>query len=401
MTKKRIIPFLLAFIVSMSMVFQSCSSDSDDGGTSGNSQTTSSTADETQVTVDTTGENLPSSNVDGMEENSDINISETLSAPLNFSVVPKDDGLYFLWDNVEGATSYVVYANFYTNDFDDAETSEIREMPSSFKLKLDCNEFAGLNIYFFLVAKNGDRTSDSYAFCPLSIPEIEEIEDWTESDEPSTGETYEEISTPVVRVPSKPIVRSLVFAPSGNALRISWSAVSKATSYNVYRSESAYSTYTKIASNCTEPSFDDTSAKLTKAGKSYYYRISAVNAGGESEKSSFIGTTLTLPKIRVGHSERDSSKNAVGNVVATIGDFEYYSKGSTFTRKSDYAPSVELESCGTFKYLTRYHYKKSDGTTKWTDDKDRGTYSFVPSKIYKIDCLTGKITVSDNLTIEK
>lgn len=77
--------------------------------------------------------------------------------------------------------------------------------------------------------------------------------------------------------PSSPIGISAV---SGDGIvMISWSSVSSATSYNIYRSLSSGVTGTIISSGLSSTSYQDSG--LTN-GTTYYYSVTAVNSAGES-----------------------------------------------------------------------------------------------------------------------
>jgi len=81
-----------------------------------------------------------------------------------------------------------------------------------------------------------------------------------------------------------------VNSPSANELDLTWSAVSEATSYKVYRSSSATGNYTLVGTS-TRASYSD--LNLT-ASTTYYYKVSAVNINGEGSQSSAVkGVTAT------------------------------------------------------------------------------------------------------------
>ena len=81
-----------------------------------------------------------------------------------------------------------------------------------------------------------------------------------------------------------------VQATAGNAqVSITWTASSGATSYKVYRSVTSGSGYAVIASPTTVSYVD----KAVTNGTTYYYVVSAVNAVGESAKSSQVSATPT------------------------------------------------------------------------------------------------------------
>jgi len=81
-----------------------------------------------------------------------------------------------------------------------------------------------------------------------------------------------------------------VSSSSANKLDLSWSTVSGATSYKVYRSTSATGNYTLVGTSTTA-SYSD--INLT-ASTTYYYKVSAVNGNGEGSQSSAVyGITAT------------------------------------------------------------------------------------------------------------
>jgi fibronectin type 3 domain-containing protein len=84
-----------------------------------------------------------------------------------------------------------------------------------------------------------------------------------------------------------------------NSITLSWNGVTGAVSYKVYRGESVSGTYTQTGSNVTSNTFTDTELS---AGRTYYYKVSAVNTGGESPQSSSIeaATTLNAPDVPAG-----------------------------------------------------------------------------------------------------
>ncbi|BCG47601.1 Cytochrome c family protein [Citrifermentans bremense] len=100
---------------------------------------------------------------------------------------------------------------------------------------------------------------------------------------------------PSTTSPSAPAAPTGVSAAGGtNQVAITWSAVTGATSYNIYWSKSAGVTVangTKLA-NATSPAVH---AGLTEA-TSYYYVVTAVNAAGESQASSEV-TAVTSPAV--------------------------------------------------------------------------------------------------------
>ena len=81
-------------------------------------------------------------------------------------------------------------------------------------------------------------------------------------------------------------------ASSSDSITVSWNTVSGATEYYVYRAMSYSGTYTRVgsASTITATSYTDTGLN---ASTTYYYKVSAKNSGGESEKSTAPGSDTT------------------------------------------------------------------------------------------------------------
>ena len=81
--------------------------------------------------------------------------------------------------------------------------------------------------------------------------------------------------TPSFKKPAQ--VTGVKYELSNKAVTLSWKAVSKATSYNVYRWSASKNKYVKIAST-TKTSYKNTKLAV---GKKYYYRITAVRKSGK------------------------------------------------------------------------------------------------------------------------
>jgi fibronectin type 3 domain-containing protein len=100
-------------------------------------------------------------------------------------------------------------------------------------------------------------------------------------------------------------VTSLPAAPTGvtaiggnNENTISWQPVTGAVSYNIYRATvSGGETSVALATNLTTTSFSDTGLPLNST---YYYEVTAVDAGGEGPRSSEVhGTTTNVSALQV------------------------------------------------------------------------------------------------------
>ncbi len=75
-----------------------------------------------------------------------------------------------------------------------------------------------------------------------------------------------------------------VTAPNTSSIKLTWTAVTAATKYVVYRSTTSTGTYTKVG-EATTTVYTNTGLS---ANKVYYYKVSTVNAGGEGSKSAAV-----------------------------------------------------------------------------------------------------------------
>ena len=89
--------------------------------------------------------------------------------------------------------------------------------------------------------------------------------------------------------PAAPTV-TMTYSDSGKP-KLTWSAVSGATSYRVYRSESRGTGYSLLGTT-TATSYVNTGAAV---GKTYYYRVKAVNSAGTSAYSNIVSGTARTP----------------------------------------------------------------------------------------------------------
>lgn len=102
-------------------------------------------------------------------------------------------------------------------------------------------------------------------------------------------------TTSSVAAPSAPGAPTVGQGASTSFVAVSWTAVSGATGYNVYRyTSNVPSLSSKLNASPVTGSYNDSSAS---AGYDYYYFVTAVNAGGESAKSSGTLGYLRMPTV--------------------------------------------------------------------------------------------------------
>jgi len=117
-------------------------------------------------------------------------------------------------------------------------------------------------------------------------------------------------------------------ATAGNAqVSLSWTASSGATSYNVKRATTSGGPYTTVA-NVSTTAYTDTGLAN---GTTYYYVVSAVNAGGESANSSQVSATPQAPPPATPTGLTATAGNAQATLkwTASSGATSYNVKRST------------------------------------------------------------------------
>jgi cellulose 1,4-beta-cellobiosidase len=98
-------------------------------------------------------------------------------------------------------------------------------------------------------------------------------------------------ATPQVAPPAAPT--NVMATASSGQVALNWSASPGATSYNIYRSTTPGAEgSTPYRTGITATSFTDTGLSN---GTTYYYKVSAVNAGGQSATSSEVSATPQVP----------------------------------------------------------------------------------------------------------
>jgi fibronectin type 3 domain-containing protein len=144
----------------------------------------------------------------------------------------------------------------------------------------------------------------------------------------------EVLSNTPVSAPAAPT--NLVATGNIGQVSLTWTAVTGASSYNVYRGTSAGGEgATPLATGVTGASYIDNQAT---AGTKYYYQVSAVNLGGEGPRSSEQSATAQgLPPYRV--LAIDAGGGAVGSFVADtdfVGTSLTYSTTATIDTSAVY-----------------------------------------------------------------
>ncbi|MFL5242206.1 MAG: fibronectin type III domain-containing protein [Gemmataceae bacterium] len=195
-------------------------------------------------------------------------------APSSVAITAGDGQVSLFWTAASGATSYDVYRST-TQGGEGATPLQTNVSLTSFT---DSGLTDGTTYYYEISAVNAGGES------PLSS---------------------EVSATPQVPAPGTPV--NVAGKPGDGQVVFSWSASVGAVSYNVYRSTtSGAEGSVPYVAGWTSTSFTDSG--LTD-GTTYYYEVSAVNAGGESALSSEVSATPQVP-----------APGAPSGVAASAGD---------------------------------------------------------------------------------
>ena len=119
--------------------------------------------------------------------------------------------------------------------------------------------------------------------------------------------------------PSAPVVKIGNSSTSGKPM-LTWNAVSGATSYKVYRATSQNGTYSLLGT-VTATSYTNTGAK---AGVTYYYKVKAVNAAGESAYSNVVSGKTTVTTLTMGHSSSSGKPQLTWKAVSGAASYKVY-----------------------------------------------------------------------------
>ena len=139
--------------------------------------------------------------------------------------------------------------------------------------------------------------------------------------------------------------------------RLTWKAVSGAVSYRIYRSESRGTGYSLLGTT-SSTSYTNTGAK---AGKTYYYRVKAVNRDGMASGYSNIVSgkaTLPAPVLNIGLSVSSGKPMLAWDAVPGATSYRIYRSTSRGTGYSLLATTTSTSYVNTSAAKgTTYYYR--------------------------------------------
>lgn len=123
-------------------------------------------------------------------------------------------------------------------------------------------------------------------------------------------------------------VTGLNVSETDKGIKVEWNSVENSTNYDVYRAESAFGNYKKIASDLTTNRYDD--EKLNEKGKYFnYYKVIAKNENGESnlsdeyaslEKELFGENVIIFAETDVKNEDKTANEEGIKKVNKLIQD---------------------------------------------------------------------------------
>jgi fibronectin type 3 domain-containing protein len=140
------------------------------------------------------------------------------------------------------------------------------------------------------------------------------------------------------RRPAAPVGVNVTGGPVAASLAVSWDGADGAASYKVYRSSAEDGVYTQAGASETT-TYTDTGLVM---GTVYYYRVSAVNAAGEGEKSASAhaaAPSIPVPADLTASVESASSIKLSWNAVAGATGYKLY---FALTLEGDYSLAAEV-----------------------------------------------------------
>ena len=183
-------------------------------------------------------------------------------APANLTAAPGDAKVTLNWGGVTGAASYNVYRGTATG----AQAATPVATGVTGTSYLDATVVNGTAYFYKVAGVNaggvGTRSNEATA-------------------------------TPKAPVTPPPAPANVSAVPGNLQVTLSWTAVSGAVTYNVYRGTTAGGqSGTPVATGLTAPTFVNTGLVN---GTTYYYKVSGVNTGGIGTRSAEVSATPQAP----------------------------------------------------------------------------------------------------------
>lgn len=143
---------------------------------------------------------------------------------------------------------------------------------------------------------------------------------------------------------------------------ISWQGSAGASGYHIERAKTKNGPWTQVGSNISDaryatfPNFHDNSATI---GKSYYYRVKALNESGISDPSNIVGPVKVQHQFLIDNTENVGSLYYLEGLTVESGDDRDYKEIRYRLTGTDTSKAVYLVP-GSFNKCSIYTFETSD-----------------------------------------
>ena len=230
----------------------------------------------------------------------EVSVTTALARPAMPSASAQSDTeISVTWSAVSGATSYRLYRSPSSGGAYTRVGGDISALSY-----LDSGRSAGTEYFYQLEACNS-------AGCSSRSPEVS-----------------------ATTAPARPATPS-ASAQSDTEIEVTWSAVSGATSYKLYRSPSSGGTYTQVGGDISALRYLDSGRS---ANTEYFYQLEACNAAGCSATRSPAGSATTAPArpaMPSASAQSDTEISVTWSAVSGATSYRLYrspSSGGAYTR---------------------------------------------------------------------
>ena len=201
----------------------------------------------------------------GNSNNNNDNNNYNVTAPTGLTAKSSTNGIQLTWNSVSGSQSYKYYRST-------SQYGLYSYCGQTYNTSVTDTEVTSGNTYYYKVTAIGTNNIES-SYSNIAYAKYEAN---------SSGQTSQ--------IPSAPTGLSAYWdGPAAYPYVIlSWSSVSSATNYSVYRATSASGYYSKIGDSSSR-TYSDNNVSI---GKTYYYKVKASNSAGTSDYSSYTSVTL-------------------------------------------------------------------------------------------------------------